>query len=415
MWRCGRVLCRARYYSQQAKTVPPPSTVQLVDGRIVLTPEQTLGVQQMLRNGNQVAQIAQALGTKQKYVKTLLRRREEFGGHELHDNPWTEQEEKRLMRLMGNRRAENVGEIAKKMGRYKWSITRKIRALLESKIPERKHDSSDWNAEISEEQQAVLHERLMRILSGLMRSDKTEQWRCFLENKSESEWALSILPHIPRQVQHVLAAKEPPTAEDLRELPWKDTRDYGVYVCILEQKRPNPKRPYQFIYIGSGSRYNSGLAGRKTADLQTFRPSAIEERSFEYGLERSTTHHATLFSMPVPRADQDGILHAKYLTALSKIVMSIWLHGLSYRGPGHLAQWRSRFLTLSGWDTRDVTYRGTCFRNPLLKDITLISDDEEGPDFPEIRLENKGLSVDDSKGIARPVRAGTEEQDDGSE
>ena len=321
----------------------------------------------MLCDGCQAWEIAAHLRKKEKSVRDMLQNDKQFASQlKAKRGRWSALEEAHLRRLIGrnSRYIPNKVLIAEALGRTTGSVTAKINKILTKAKPPDMTDGASRKGGHGNAERTILKKRLSHILDGLMKMRKTEEWDQVLREKSQAEWAAAILDHIPEPVQHMLSSSSPPTGSDLRSLDWQNTKDFGVYICVLEPSQ-NPLRPEPFIYIGSATGHGQGLAGRK-AGQQRRRDSAIGVKSRKYSLCRNTAHFATLFSIQV--CNDEDMLRAQYLTTLSEAVLTVWLAALSTKGRSD--RWTQlQFRSLCCWDYTKVPYRGLCSHNPLTMNI----------------------------------------------
>ena len=302
------------------------------------------------------AYLTENIPVQSRRTNDKLRGREQSGRTPtLKPKKWSTSEEVCLLQLSRTCKVPDSGSIAKKLGRTRNSVAGKIRGLThKARVA---CDTNVPKGRISDAQRSILMERAVRILGGFTKMRKTE-WYRVLQEKSNAEWAAEIIHHTPEPVQHILSLPSPPTAPDLRSLGWQDTKNFGVYICVLEP-RLNPWRPEPFVHVGSATGYGRGLADCK-ADQQELRDPTIAALSNQYDLRRTTAHYATLFSKPVAPSNSKDVLAARHLTIVSEAVLTVWFAALSTRGKPDGTFDRLKLLSRDCWDYPRFPYRGTC-------------------------------------------------------
>lgn len=99
-----------------------------------------------------------------------------------------------------------------------------------------------------------------------------------LNSSSDWEWALAIDAIVPEPVKALLLSPEPPSPEAFRRLDPIESRDFGVYACMLFP--PSPAH-HHHIYVGSATGRN-GLRGRM--GMRDASDIAKTERNFFHNL-----------------------------------------------------------------------------------------------------------------------------------
>lgn len=62
---------------------------------------------------------------------------------------------------------------------------------------------------------------------------------------------ISITKRIMPAVKDLMNKEEPPTFEDLLDIPWKTINELGVYLKLIFENLENPTAFSHFVYIGS--------------------------------------------------------------------------------------------------------------------------------------------------------------------
>ena len=90
----------------------------------------------------------------------------------------------------------------------------------------------------------------------------TLTWREALSKQSAEEWLLTISQGIPEGFERILGGLQPPTHEEIESLPSSDSADAGVYARLVKSRHELQIAIDRYLYVGSASRYGSGLNGR---------------------------------------------------------------------------------------------------------------------------------------------------------
>jgi len=114
---------------------------------------------------------------------------------------------------------------------------------------------------------SIFQARLREVWDWLMRSEMTEIWKEVLDQKSIESWLSNISENTPKQVKQLLASHEPLSLAELIALPWLETSKAGVYGWILKPRSQTYLDKEAYLYIGSASKYGSGLEWRKHQHL----------------------------------------------------------------------------------------------------------------------------------------------------
>ncbi|OTB15491.1 hypothetical protein K445DRAFT_45277, partial [Daldinia sp. EC12] len=306
-------------------------------------------MRELLQKGYQVWEIALNIGRSEWVVRRSLKEDDELASHlrKVKIGKWSSVEESFLLGYMAKHSVLNRQKIAQRMGRTVPSVTSQIRKLAKAQssltppLPVIIHP----DGELSESERATLEDRLDRILEGLTEAKKTAKWDSILAGTPRAEWIERILALVPTRIGHILAAPSPPTIPELRALDWEDTDKMGVYAWILACKTQNPFFPRHYIYVGSATRYGSGLKG----------------------------HFVALLSMEVASPEPIEVMKAREFIVVAKAVFTIWLGALS----SNISQTsredakteHDKLRGLCPWSLEPIPYRGLCSHNPLVVDI----------------------------------------------
>ncbi len=118
--------------------------------------------------------------------------------------------------------------IGRKIGQTTGSVTYQTGQLAKYMSPMSKLAPVPSDMELSKSEAATLEARLHRIIHGLMKADKTEQWNRILKATPRAEWVQQILALIPTPVGRILAGRSPPTIAELSTLAWEHSSNFGA-------------------------------------------------------------------------------------------------------------------------------------------------------------------------------------------
>jgi transposase-like protein len=297
---------------------------------------------------------------------------------------WSDEEKEHLINLTRNRRRIDIESIARQIGRESNDIRYRLRLMAKEKSVELGNDAVSFSkafleSDLGKEEQSVLERRMCRVIDGLLRErDTTARWRAILSAKSTETWAATILPLIPTQVKHMLAAPSPPTAADWRTLAWQDTSLFGIYAWVLKRGRGaglNPLRVENYVYIGSATKYAHGLSGRALQHRKGhYRDGPmLNSRIKQRGLGRTTGHFATLLTMEAASSEIGDITKARELVVFAEAIFTIWFGALTGTESASMtgrAEKHHHLHTISPWDhPQQFNYKGLCSHNPLILDL----------------------------------------------
>ena len=361
------------------------------DGDDPLTPIERENIRRLLQQGYRPRQIYGLTGNTERQTPlrvfvAMLEEDKELANlvQKRKHGKWSDEEKEHLIKLTHNRRKIDIGSIARQIGREPGAVRHRLRLMAKEKNIELGNDAVSFSkafldSGLGKEEQSVLEGRMYRVIDGLLnKGDTTAQWRAILSAKSTEAWAATILPLIPTQLKHMLAAPSPPTAADWRTLAWQDTSLFGVYAWALKRSRGarlNPLRVENYVYIGSATKYAHGLSGRALQHREGHHRdrSMLSYRIKQRGLSRTTGHFATLLAMEVASSEIGDITKARELVLFAEAIFTIWfgaLTGTESAGGTGRAENHRHLHSLSPWDhPQQFNYKGLCSHNPLALEL----------------------------------------------
>ncbi|RYP57979.1 hypothetical protein DL771_011383 [Monosporascus sp. 5C6A] len=295
-----------RDYSKQGKGKGPEKSR-------LLTAEEAEQTRALLRQGCQVWEIALSIQRSKPAVRAALERDQDLAGQltEKKKGKWSDLEIEYLLELLGRCRVPCLKEMARLLGRDASSVGRQINKMVAERRPteQQRLPLVPPDGDLSEREQEVLEARMKDI-------------------KPSAEWAAHILALIPTPVKHILAASAPPTASTLKALEWQDTSRMGVYAWVLRPKLNNPLQMEDFVYVGSATKWDSGLSGRKSQhQRRKGRENKIPRLIRTNHLNRKGPF-LTLLSMQLESPEPGEVLKARQLIILAEAVLTVWLGAL---------------------------------------------------------------------------------------
>ncbi|KAH7108862.1 hypothetical protein B0J11DRAFT_513074 [Dendryphion nanum] len=163
----------------------------------------------------------------------------------------------------------------------------------------------------------------------------TQTWREALQERSAEEWLSSISMGVPKDVKRVLGRLQPPTWEELRNLPLVDTNDAGVYAWLVTSKHELQMRFDRYLYVGSASRYGGEL-NRRIAEHTTKRKRRSEsrvQRDIRTKVLKGPDRFITLMVMEIDSSDRYVVLGVRRTVTLAEAIFTVWLGAL--QSPAH--------------------------------------------------------------------------------
>ena len=137
-----------------------------------------------------------------------------------------------------------------------------FKSKLISEVSKRLPQDLSQSDSITIKDREAYHDRLRRILDGFLLlppEETTSHWRHILRQASVSEWVAAIESCTLEIFKDLLSAQHPPTANQLKSLPYIKTNRPDVYLSMIERKDGTG---HSFIYVGSASSPYGGLHSR---------------------------------------------------------------------------------------------------------------------------------------------------------
>ena len=115
----------------------------------------------------------------------------------------------------------------------------------------------------------LFDERFLKIYGGLTSKYTPMVWEDELGKYSPAEWLESVKSYTLPEVTELLGREEPPSFEELLDLPWFDTEDAGTYLHMLT---PDTAGHHNHLYGGSATRYSASTKGLRARRARRDRP-----------------------------------------------------------------------------------------------------------------------------------------------
>lgn len=253
--------------------------------------------------------------------------------------------------------------IADRLGRKTSSVVNKISSLAdyfgECNEASRFEGPQSLPPELEE---SLLRLRLQIIWEGLMKTKMTQTWDEVLKTHNPLHWQSMIAEIIPRRLVSILASIQPPHLARLESLIWSETSSAGVFAWILKPAKGSFHFDNEcYVYVGSATHCDTGLAGRK-AKLLSRGDDSIMRYIDWHRLDRRG-QFVTLLEVPFADDSAEEIKRVRTLVALAKAVLVIWLGAVG-------KQSRKAIAGLVPWDIATINYLGLAGHNPLLRNIS---------------------------------------------
>jgi hypothetical protein len=212
----------------------------------------------------------------------------------------------------------------------------------------------------------MFNTRLSEVWQALLKSEMTPTWREALQEKPAEEWLSSISLGIPEDVKKALGGLRPPTWDELNKLSLIDTNDAGVYARLVTSRHQLPTTEDRYLYVGSASRYGSGLSGRMAEHTRKVYKLKDETR-LQFDIRRKKLkgngRFITLMVMKMDSPKNEDVLNVRRTVTLAEAILTVWLSAL--QSPSQDLQ------SACPWDMQTLQYTGWASHNPLMKDVVL--------------------------------------------
>jgi hypothetical protein len=317
-----------------------------------------------LREGQSFFDLASTLDRTPEFIVRQARRL--LGKSELEQlmkhnkkGPWTCDEVQRLITLRVN--GFKLRDMRKLLRRTQDSIQKRLRELGSSVFePTIVLGPQELPPGL---RKSLFEARLAEIWDGLLKSEMTQTWRDVLKEKAPEQWLAAVSAGIPMHVKRILGGLQSPTWEELKSIPFVDTKDAGVYARLVESRFEIQAASDRYMYIGSASKYDFGLGGRiaeHTRKRRRIYQSRLQREIRDMDL-KGGDRFITLMIMKLDSLDKEVVLNVRRTVTLTEAILTAWLG--AFRSPPHkldrLCPWETSFLAYSGWSSH----------NPLLVDV----------------------------------------------
>ena len=288
---------------------------------------------------------------EQEEVKMLMRRNKK--------GQWSDDETQWL--ILRRKQGLPLTKIARLLRRTKPRIEKKLRQLgnmiFESTVIEGPQELPPGLRE------SLFTTRLVNVWQGLLKSDMTPTWRDALSEKSSERWLSTISEGIPEDVKRILGSLQPPTYDELERLSSVDSIDAGVYARLITSRYELQTANDRYLYIGSASKYGSGLNGRVSVHIE--KRSRHDETRIRRKIRtkdlKAPGRFVTLMTMKMNSPENEDVLDVRRTVTLAEAILTVWLGAL--QSPCFHIQ------NLCPWDPQTPDYTAWSSHNPLTVDV----------------------------------------------
>lgn len=255
-----------------------------------------------------------------------------------------------------------LNKMAKLLRRTRQSVEKTLRQLgteiLKSAVvvEEGPQELPSWLREM------VFTTRLIKIWKGLLKSDMTPIWREALSKKSSKQWLTRTSEGIPKDVKKILGGLRPPTFDELEHLSPINSTDAGVYARLVTSRYPVLAVSDRYLYVGSASKYGSGLQGRAEQHIKKGVKTRLGRNIKKMNLKVPGSF-VVLMTIKMNSAEEEHILDVRRTATLAEAILTIWLGALQSPSP--------QLQKLCPWDPQALDYTAWSSHNPLTVDIVL--------------------------------------------
>jgi hypothetical protein len=233
---------------------------------------------------------------------------------------------------------------------------------IESVKPEGQDESS---RALSPEDEEKFKSQLLKIWERIMTFKKLPQWEKRISRKHKDMWLSWIIENTPVDVKLMLVSPDPPTPSQLKDLPWSNTTDGGVFVwCNEAIKEQDSTKKTTYVYVGSASDCRGGLMMRKIymmAQLSVPHDESLKLKTKNFGLDEKGDFKE-LFRVPFKNDFAHDVMDVKALVILTRLVFMIWLGAVDEK-------LMPKVKDLIPWSLEDIQYFGLAGDNPLELEI----------------------------------------------
>ncbi|OAG39733.1 hypothetical protein AYO21_06008 [Fonsecaea monophora] len=180
-----------------------------------------------------------------------------------------------------------------------------------------------------------------------------------LSKKSAEQWLALIAEEIPEKVKKILGSLHPPTNDELERLPPVNLTNAGVYARLVTSRYPVPVASNRYLYVGSASKYGTGLQGRVNHHVRKGPERLVRDMRSRDLL--APGRFVTLMTMKMDSAEEEHVFDVRRTVTLAEAILTIWLGALP--SPGH------HLPGLCPWGRQTLKYRAWSSHNPLEVDI----------------------------------------------
>jgi hypothetical protein len=161
------------------------------------------------------------------------------------------------------------------------------------------------------------------------------------------------LQGIPEGFKRILGGLQPPTHEEIESLPSSDSADAGVYARLVKSRHELQIAIDRYLYVGSASRYGSGLNGRvsehikkRKLHLELRLPKDIRTKDLE-----GPGRFVTLMTMKMNSPEREDVPNVRRMVTLAEAILTVWLGALQSPSPHlqNLSQWNPQILDYTAW------------------------------------------------------------------
>jgi hypothetical protein len=225
---------------------------------------------------------------------------------------------------------------------------------------ERKAQSESPKA-LSLAEEEAFQTQLSKIWERIMTFKKHPQWEEMISRKPKDKWLSGIIKYTPVDVKLMLVSPDPPTPDQLEDLPWSNTTDGGVFVwCTEAIGEQDSTKKTTYVYVGSASYCRGGLSFRQPyflAHLPKPHDESLKLKVKELGLDPNG-EFKELFRIPFKNEFARDVMEVRALVILTRLVFMIWLGAVDEK-------LIPKVKDLVAWSLGKIEYVGLAGDNPL--------------------------------------------------
>ncbi|KIW84082.1 hypothetical protein Z517_03328 [Fonsecaea pedrosoi CBS 271.37] len=148
-------------------------------------------------------------------------------------------------------------------------------------------------------------------------------WTSALSKKSAEQWLIFIAEGMPEEVKKILGGLQLPINDELERLHPVSSTNAGVYARLVTSRYSVPAASDRYLYVGSASKYGSGLQGRVSQHIRKGQERLVRDLRSRDLL--APGRFVTLMTMKMDSAEEEHVFEVRRTVTLAEAILTIWL------------------------------------------------------------------------------------------